>query len=200
MVLKSDDVNYLVYRYLRESGFLHTSYIFQFESQLHKNDEEMPNVEPGSLIRVLQKGLQYMDVETHLNEDGTARLCTAPFSLVGKHVCSVHAEARAGGKASSEAPKSAVRAFPAEAGSDAPKPTARVFPAEASPHGGHTLVHDAKEKRAVRTIGDHEDEGESMDVDVPDAEREVQRADSGRAKKRGRVVESVQMLHGHSSP
>ncbi|KAJ2581793.1 hypothetical protein GGH95_001888, partial [Coemansia sp. RSA 1836] len=95
MVLKSEDVNYLVYRYLKESGFLHSSYIFQFESQIFKNDNEIPSVEPGSLIRVLQKGLQYMDVETHLNEDGSARLCTAPFALVGKHVCSLMADAAA---------------------------------------------------------------------------------------------------------
>ncbi|KAJ1869291.1 hypothetical protein LPJ57_005569, partial [Coemansia sp. RSA 486] len=74
MILRSDDVNYLVYRYLKESGFLHSSYIFQFESQIYKTDREQPNVDPGTLIRVLQKGLQYMDVETHLNEDGTARL------------------------------------------------------------------------------------------------------------------------------
>ncbi|KAJ2655946.1 hypothetical protein IW148_005841 [Coemansia sp. RSA 1199] len=174
MVLKSDDVNYLVYRYLRESGFLHTSYIFQFESQLHKNEEELPNVEPGSLIRVLQKGLQYMDVETHLNEDGTARLCTAPFSLVGKHVCSVHTEARKLGD------KNVARG---------PEP---------SPHGGHTLVHDAKEKRVVRPV-DNGDESESMDVDVPDAERDASRADASK-RRRGRMVEAAQMLHGHTAP
>lgn len=94
MTLKSDDINYLIYRYLKESGFLHSSYIFQFESQIFKKD--LPNVSTGSLIRVLQKGLQYMDVETHLNEDGTARLCTAPFSLIDKHVCSMEGNTHGG--------------------------------------------------------------------------------------------------------
>ncbi|KAJ1922260.1 hypothetical protein H4219_000122 [Mycoemilia scoparia] len=88
MPLTSSDVNYLVYRYLKESGFLHSSYIFQYESQIHKNKNEDPNVDPGLLIRVLQKGLQYMEIEKHLNEDGTARLCDAPFNLLGRHVCS----------------------------------------------------------------------------------------------------------------
>ncbi|KAJ1841856.1 hypothetical protein H4S02_004465 [Coemansia sp. RSA 2611] len=162
MVLKSDDVNYLIYRYLKESGFLHTSYIFQFESQVHGAGSEQANVEPGSLIRVLQKGLQYMDVETHLNEDGTARLCTAPFSLVGKHVCSVQADARGAAKG--------------------------------APHGGHTLVHDAKEKRGARV--DNGDESESMDVDVPDAD--APRGERGR--RRGLLVDSAQLLRGHAAP
>ncbi|KAJ2159377.1 hypothetical protein GGF46_003080 [Coemansia sp. RSA 552] len=188
MVLRSDDVNYLVYRYLRESGFMHSSYIFQFESQIHKTDDgDLPNVEPGSLIRVLQKGLQYMDVETHLNEDGTARLCTAPFSLVGKHVCSVQ---------------------PTEAG------TVRAAAGGGrgngtGVHGGHTLVHDAKDARkaskdrysAMVEEDEEEEPNDGMDVDVPDAEKESRRGQElARQRKLGRLVEPAQLLHGHTSP
>ncbi|KAJ1874474.1 hypothetical protein LPJ55_001473 [Coemansia sp. RSA 990] len=182
MVLKSDDVNYLIYRYLKESGFLHSSYIFQFESQICKSDGEMPNVEPGSLIRVLQKGLQYMDVETHLNEDGTARLCTAPFSLVGKHVCSVQPDSRAAAKAS-----------PSKSSA-----TQRGYPLETSSHGGHTLVHDTKEKQAaVRSVAD-DDDSMQMDIDVPDTEKES-RPMEAKSKRRGQTIDSAQVLQGHSA-
>ncbi|KAJ1720696.1 hypothetical protein LPJ53_004711 [Coemansia erecta] len=210
MVLKSEDVNYLVYRYLKESGFLHSSYIFQFESQIYQNERENPNVEPGSLIRVLQKGLQYMDVETHLNEDGTARLCTAPFSLVGKHVCSVQPADST--KASASGSSNGTRARGAEG-------SAKRTP-EDSAHGGHTLVHDAggagkkhakprdasvsgaaaASAAAVATVagGSADDDDESMDVDVPDTERDAQRAANGGRKQR--MVERALLLKGHSAP
>ncbi|KAJ2714086.1 hypothetical protein H4R19_001914 [Coemansia spiralis] len=240
MVLKSEDVNYLVYRYLKESGFLHSSYIFQFESQIYRDDQEQPNVEPGSLLRVLQKGLQYMDVETHLNEDGTARLCTAPFSLVGKHVCSVQALDPAA------VPAATARMLAKKNNGVGSRPVAT------SPvHGGHTLVHDAaaagtaastttaavpssaapkEAKKTAKTRGpstpatgdsamdvdpaarrgtsagagaedeDDEDDEGSMDVDVPDAENENHRAAAdARVGRKGRSVDAVQLLRGHTS-
>ncbi|KAJ2784417.1 hypothetical protein H4R18_001127 [Coemansia javaensis] len=229
MGLRSEDVNQLVYRYLRESGFLHSSYIFQFESQIYRNEGDLPNVEPGALLRVLQKGLQYMDVETHLNEDGTARLCTAPFSLVGKHVCSVQAGtdggSSAGGSSARLAPKKG-NGVGSRAGAEAPAP----LPSPPA-HGGHTLVHDtaAKDSRrgakardaddAAPMVVDHsapaagaaagasaagaadDDDDAAMDVDVPDAERESHRAAlEPRPGRRSRTVDSAQLLRGHTSP
>ncbi|KAJ2722125.1 hypothetical protein GGI07_003510 [Coemansia sp. Benny D115] len=180
MVLKSEDVNYLVYRYLKESGFLHSSYTFQFESQLHKAQAEQPNVEPGALIRVLQKGLQYMDVETHLNEDGTARLCTAPFTLVGKHTCSVQPPTPPDTRPSTK-----------------PKETSNT-----AAHGGHTLVHDASRKSNKpkvnsidnETAADDVEEEDRMDVDVPDTESNTQKA-----LKKSRSVDRVEYLSGHTA-
>ncbi|KAJ1962260.1 hypothetical protein GGI12_002747 [Dipsacomyces acuminosporus] len=227
MVLKSDDVNYLVYRYLKESGFLHSSYIFQFESQIHKSDREIPNVEPGSLIRVLQKGLQYMDVETHLNEDGTARLCTAPFSLVGKHVCSV----QTGGGSSSTVDLYA-RTNKANGGSgtkqtdaasksrmDVDEISTSANNAVAAAHGGHTLVHDTAtaattanavsatasrdRKHAAATGADlAEEDDENMDIDVPDTERDSKKAfsDSAKPGRKARIIDRVLTLRGHTSP
>ncbi|KAJ2697151.1 hypothetical protein FB645_006003 [Coemansia sp. IMI 203386] len=221
MILRSDDVNYLVYRYLKESGFLHSSYIFQFESQIYKTDREQPNVEPGTLIRVLQKGLQYMDVETHLNEDGTARLCTAPFSLVGKHVCSVK-------------PASENRQNNNNKGrvvvADGKRP---VNEDGSNTHGGHTLVHDtnsqakkyaksrdssvsgeaaavAAANAVVVVAGNNTNTGggrspvedeESMDVDVPDTEREAGRILEGaKSGRKTRLVDRSLVLRGHTGP
>ncbi|KAL1919846.1 uncharacterized protein VTP21DRAFT_1777 [Calcarisporiella thermophila] len=88
MSLTSEEVNYLIYRYLLESGFNHTSFAFQHESRINKSDLlKSAKVQPGALITVLQKGLQYMEVEAHLNEDGTARPCDNPFNLVREHKC-----------------------------------------------------------------------------------------------------------------
>ncbi|KAJ1943287.1 hypothetical protein FBU59_002956, partial [Linderina macrospora] len=182
MVLKSDEVNYLVYRYLKESGFLHSSYAFQFESQISKHDHEIPNVEPGLLIRVLQKGLQYMDVETHLNEDGTARACSAPFSILGKHICSVH---------------------PANDKGKATKHTTQEDASSKPSHGGHTLVHEATKRLKAPREPNHDDESDEMDVDVPDTEKESRKssytAESAKARK-ARVIDRAQMLRGHASP
>ncbi|KAJ3297569.1 hypothetical protein HK104_000367 [Borealophlyctis nickersoniae] len=92
MSITSDEINYLVYRYLLESGFTHSSFAFQAESAIHKTEIKGANVRPGAMISLLQKGLQYIEVETHTNEDGTEKKCTAPFSLLGTHVCEIQQE------------------------------------------------------------------------------------------------------------
>ncbi|KAJ3414141.1 hypothetical protein HDV05_007003 [Chytridiales sp. JEL 0842] len=104
----NDAINYLVYRYLLESGFTHSTFAFQQESAIHTRDYQYNNpqngggnrlpphrlddirgsrVPPGALIAVIQKGLQFMDIEYHTLEDGTKKKCAAPFSLVAPHEC-----------------------------------------------------------------------------------------------------------------
>ena len=69
MSISSDEVNYLVYRYLQESGFTHAAYTFGYESFIAKTSiaqgTELP---PGALISFIQKGLQYLELEANLNE------------------------------------------------------------------------------------------------------------------------------------
>jgi transducin (beta)-like 1 len=52
-------------------GFRYSSFAFQHESQIHKSEYRNANVQPGALVDVLHKGLQYMDIETHLDEVGS---------------------------------------------------------------------------------------------------------------------------------
>ncbi|KAG0289261.1 hypothetical protein BGZ98_003916 [Dissophora globulifera] len=87
MSVTSEEINYLIFRYLQESGFVHTGFAFQNESHIHKSEYRNANVLPGALVSVLQKGLLYMDLELHVNEDGTERECTAPVALIGTHRC-----------------------------------------------------------------------------------------------------------------
>ncbi|KAI8874377.1 WD40 repeat-like protein [Ramicandelaber brevisporus] len=90
MTLDSHEVNYLVLRYLKDSGFTHSAYTFQSESlvPLDTFDTIAPQPQPGYLVRVLQKGLQYMAIEAHIMRDGTEKDCAAPFKLFGEHKCS----------------------------------------------------------------------------------------------------------------
>ena len=80
-------VNFLVYRYLQESGFVHSSFTFAYESLVMKSSVATAEVPPGALISLLQKGLQYVDVEAHLNEDGSERPCEEPMTLFKPHQC-----------------------------------------------------------------------------------------------------------------
>lgn len=100
MSISSDEVNYLVYRYLVESGasrrsgpdcaatldggggptaallaapplpagFTHSAFSFAHESLVARSVVSDTEVPPGALLSFLQKGLQYVEIETHLQE------------------------------------------------------------------------------------------------------------------------------------
>ena len=70
MSLTSDEMNYLVYRYLLESGFTHAAFALGNESYVdgRKLTDGQREVPPGALISFVQKGLQYCELEANLNE------------------------------------------------------------------------------------------------------------------------------------
>lgn len=84
MSITSDEVNYLVYRYLVEAGLAHAQFAFQAETQVHRLG--FKGVRPGALVALLQKGLLFSEVEAHLGDDGVEKRCTAPYTLFG-HEC-----------------------------------------------------------------------------------------------------------------
>ncbi|KAF7824656.1 WD40 repeat-containing protein HOS15-like [Senna tora] len=70
--LTSDILNYLVFRYLMESGFTHTAFTIGFEAAINKHLPEQENLVPaGTLIKLVMKGLQYMEMEANLGESDT---------------------------------------------------------------------------------------------------------------------------------
>lgn len=89
MSLTSDEINFLIYRYMIESGFQHSAFAFAHESFLVRSNISGGNVPPGALVTFIQRGLQYIEVESHLNEDGSMKPCTAPFSLLAPHECKI---------------------------------------------------------------------------------------------------------------
>ena len=120
--ISSDEVNYLVLRYLEESGLLlssnvfsfstmsfhscgiffllvlvgfsHSAFTFALESGAGKMNIDPSVVEVGALISFLQKGLYYHAIEQHLHPDGTlgGSRCTASFSLLTPHICDAQSD------------------------------------------------------------------------------------------------------------
>lgn len=50
------------------TGFTHSSYTFAHESQVTKSYPDMSSFPPGALIRFLQKGMQFTELEANLKE------------------------------------------------------------------------------------------------------------------------------------
>ena len=70
MSLTSDELNNHVYRYLLESGYTHTAFSFANESLVTKANINGADVPPGSLISFVQKGMMYVEIEQHIDDNG----------------------------------------------------------------------------------------------------------------------------------
>ncbi|GFU19398.1 hypothetical protein NPIL_532211 [Nephila pilipes] len=71
MSFSSDEVNFLVYRYLQESGFAHSAFTFGIESHISQSNINGALVPPAALLSIIQKGLQYTEAEISIGEDGS---------------------------------------------------------------------------------------------------------------------------------
>lgn len=74
MSFSTDEVNFLVYRYLQESGFCHSAFVFGQESHISQSNINGALVPPRALIYIIQKGLLYVEAEISTGEDGSERL------------------------------------------------------------------------------------------------------------------------------
>ncbi|KAK9946439.1 hypothetical protein M0R45_011905 [Rubus argutus] len=70
--INSTELNYLVFRYLHESGFTHSAYAFGFEAGINKSTIDGNLVPPGALVTFLQKGLQFLELEADLGNSSDA--------------------------------------------------------------------------------------------------------------------------------
>ena len=132
MSISSDEINFLIYRYLQENGivshvflveinvlasytfshptgFSHSAFTFSYESLVAKSSVSQTDIPPGALITFLQKGLEYIGIEEHINEvsfiyfdinfmyvylifrllvqDGSIREYENDFSLLSPFIC-----------------------------------------------------------------------------------------------------------------
>lgn len=76
MSLSSTELNYLVWRYLQESGYDLAAYALDKNSQClkfedDKNSEIMTKIEPGYLVNLVQKGLLYSLTEEELRPENS---------------------------------------------------------------------------------------------------------------------------------
>jgi hypothetical protein len=53
---------------LYHSGFAHSAFTFAYESLVIKSSTAQTEIPPGALITFLQKGLEYIAIEEHINE------------------------------------------------------------------------------------------------------------------------------------
>lgn len=65
--ITSVELNFLIFRYLNESGFTHSAYTFGNEASINKCPIDGNLVPPGALVTFVQKGLQYFEMEANLN-------------------------------------------------------------------------------------------------------------------------------------
>lgn len=49
-------------------GFVHSAFTFAYESLVVKSSVAQTVIPPGALITFLQKGLEYIAIEEHINE------------------------------------------------------------------------------------------------------------------------------------
>jgi transducin (beta)-like 1 len=90
MALSSDELNYLIYRYLQESGFSHSAFAFACESLVAKASVSGGDIPPGALISFVQKGLQYLEIEASVQGVASADPSGAPaLSLLHWHASKV---------------------------------------------------------------------------------------------------------------
>uniref|UniRef100_A0A6B2L202 LisH domain-containing protein n=1 Tax=Arcella intermedia TaxID=1963864 RepID=A0A6B2L202_9EUKA len=85
MSFTSYELNYAIYRYLIEAGFDHSAFTFLHESKILEKVEKLDgveNVDTGALVYVLQKGLQFIEVERSFLKDGTEVQLEEPVRLL----------------------------------------------------------------------------------------------------------------------
>lgn len=59
---------YFFYFLSYRTGFTHTAFSFAYESLVTKSSVSQIEIPPGALITFLQKGLEYVGIEEHINE------------------------------------------------------------------------------------------------------------------------------------
>ncbi|KAI5325269.1 hypothetical protein L3X38_034343 [Prunus dulcis] len=79
--ITSVELNFLVFRYLQESGFTHSAFALGYEAGINKSTIDGNLVPPGALITFVQKGLQYLEMEANLTCQSDADL-DEDFSLI----------------------------------------------------------------------------------------------------------------------
>ncbi|ODQ81955.1 hypothetical protein BABINDRAFT_18759, partial [Babjeviella inositovora NRRL Y-12698] len=71
MSINSEELNYLVWRYLQESGFATTAFLLQDESRCDRLDEQYaPYIPAGSLVNLTQRGILYCEADELVDDKG----------------------------------------------------------------------------------------------------------------------------------
>ncbi|XP_037951700.1 F-box-like/WD repeat-containing protein ebi [Teleopsis dalmanni] len=66
----SEEINFLIHKYMQELGCQHSAFVFQAESNISQSNINGALVPQRALLAILQKGLQYTKTEQSIGEDG----------------------------------------------------------------------------------------------------------------------------------
>ncbi|VDM61345.1 unnamed protein product [Angiostrongylus costaricensis] len=90
MTFSSSELNYLILKYLQESGLEHSAFVFGNESELNRSDLMGVEVPSGALVSIVQRGLYYIEAEVSVfngqmdtaykNKTGTLPLIDGGFN------------------------------------------------------------------------------------------------------------------------
>ncbi|KAJ0982079.1 hypothetical protein J5N97_010334 [Dioscorea zingiberensis] len=69
--ITSQELNFLVFRYLQESGFTHAAFTLGYEAGINRSNIDGNLIPPGALVTFVQKGLQYIELEANLESSDT---------------------------------------------------------------------------------------------------------------------------------
>jgi transducin (beta)-like 1 len=81
--ISSDELHVLVFRFLQESGFEHSAYVFAVESMLTASKAATADIPCGALISFVHKGLLFTQLEREVEEPKRARLANSLASSGG---------------------------------------------------------------------------------------------------------------------
>ena len=83
--ITAEEINFILYQYLQESGYSHSAYTFGKESNIIDNKYRHFHIPAGMLIVFLEKALTLIHIETHYNEENDMVVCNETFSLLNPH-------------------------------------------------------------------------------------------------------------------
>lgn len=90
MSISADEVNFLISRYLQEAGYQHTAFMFSSEAMLEETNFRDVDLPPQAMIKILQKGMLYMQLEKGINErakteDSADHIITSIEAAIKRH-------------------------------------------------------------------------------------------------------------------
>lgn len=87
-MLRGEDVNSLVFKYLLEQGYTHTAYLFEREAAIDSEALLAKKLQPYMLTSIIEKGMLLRYLEIHTDQEET-KICNAPYTLFEEHCCDI---------------------------------------------------------------------------------------------------------------
>ncbi|KRX03495.1 WD40-repeat-containing domain [Pseudocohnilembus persalinus] len=89
IVIKSQELNYAIYKYLLEAGLQHTAFSLFNEAHIEEKVREFDqNCRPGHLLHLVERGLMFNQIESHIHL-GQYCECKKEMHIITPHQCEI---------------------------------------------------------------------------------------------------------------